>query len=427
MSDECSLNLGNTKLSIPLIKGTKDEIALDISKLRKETGKVTLDVGYVNTAACKSEITFLNGEQGVLEYRGYPIEELANKASFLETSYLLYHGQLPNKNQLNEFTANVADNGKLDPRLSKLINAMSPAAHPMGSLGAAFFALAGFYPELAKEDLSLEEKEKVFTFLMGQTKSIVAQIFRHSQNKAQTVSDPQASFATDFLKMMFPEKSKTWSKEVFAAMDVLCILHADHEQNCSTTTVRTIGSAKGNMFASLAGGVGALWGSLHGGANQAVIEMLESIDADGGDVEKYIARAKDKNDSFKIMGFGHRVYKNFDPRAKIIKQYCEQILNLLNISDPLLDIAKKLETAALEDEYFIKRKLYPNVDFYSGLIYRALGIPSKFYTTLFALGRLPGWMAQWKEQRTAEGLRITRPRQIYTGELKRDFTPISDR
>ena len=426
MSDNFILDLDGQKVELPKITGTRDEKAIDIAKLRKQTGHVTMDIGYVNTASCFSEITFLNGEAGMLQYRGIPIEALASESHFLETSYLLLNDKLPSKSELEEFKTAIQDKGQLDKRVLQLIKSFAPSAHPMGSLSAALVALSGFYPDLAREDLSPKEVDEAIIFLIAQTKGILGAILRHSQGKDVVNSSSKLSYAEDFLSMMFPEKVKNWPADIAKAMDILFLLHADHEQNCSTTTVRTIGSAKGNICASVAGGVNALWGSLHGGANQAVVEMLEMIHKDGGDVEKYLAKAKNKEDSFRIMGFGHRVYKNFDPRAKIIKVFCKTVLESLNVNDPLLDIAHKLEEAALSDSYFIDRKLYPNVDFYSGLIYRALEIPTTMYTTLFALGRMPGWLAQWKEQREGKG-RITRPRQIYMGKKDCDYTPIEQR
>ena len=427
MSDSIKLTIEGNEIEIPTLRGVHGELGLDIAALRKLTKAVTLDPGYVNTASCKSAITFLDGEQGLLEYRGYKVEDLAQHSNFLEVSYLLLNNKLPASSVLEDFKNSVAAQGELSNEVLSFIKSTSPDGHPMGSLSAVFSALTGFYPNFASEDLSEEELKQAYVFSLGQMKSALAAIYRHSIGKDFIESNNSYRYCKDFLSMMFPEKAGSWSDKIFEAMDVLLLLHADHEQNCSATTVRTICSANANLFASLSGGMGALWGSSHGGANQAVVEMLEKIYRDGNDINKYINKAKDKSDPFRIMGFGHRVYKNFDPRARIIKKYCDLVLDELKVDDPLLDVARSLEEAALSDEYFVQRKLYPNVDFYSGIIYRALGIPTKLFTPLFALGRLPGWLSQWHEQRMDKPMKITRPRQIYVGEKNLEFIPIDKR
>ncbi len=413
MSKSAKLSLGEKEIELPVIEGTEGERAVDISKLRAETGFITFDNGLGNTGSCISDITFIDGEKGILKHRGYMIENLCEKSSFLEVSYLLYNNRMPSADELSNLKKQIKENSKVPEGIKSLIKSFPKDAHPMGITSAAMVALSGHYPHLLDQDLSDAQKAEIFPLMLGQLKTIAAAVYRHGQGKDFIDSDSSLDYTSDFLYMMNGEKP---NEDVARSLDVLLILHADHEQNCSASTVRVVGSSKANIFASISSGIDALWGPLHGGANQAVLEMLDAIQADGGGYEKFIGKAKDKEDPFRLMGFGHRVYKNFDPRAKVIKGYCDTILEKLNVQDPLLDIAKGLETTALSDEYFAKRKLFPNVDFYSGIIYKALGIPTNMFTVMFALGRQPGWMAQWKEMLEAPGMRITRPRQIYNGK-----------
>lgn len=413
MSKTAKLDLGDQTIELPVIEGTEGEKAVDISKLRATTGYITYDLGLGNTGACLSDITFISGEKGILKHRGYTCEDLSANSTFLETSYLVINGNLPSADELGAFKTKIVEGSKIPDGIKAIIKSFPKDAHPMGITSAAMVALSGFYPDLLDQDLSDEQKGKIIPLLMGQLKTISAAVYRHGQGKDFIESNPKLDYISDFLYMMTGEEPNA---DVAKALDVLLILHADHEQNCSASTVRVVGSAKANLFASLSAGINALWGPLHGGANQAVLEMLEAIQNDGGGYEKFIAKAKDKADPFKLMGFGHRVYKNFDPRAKVIKNYCDVVLEKLNVQDPLLDIAKGLEKTALEDEYFSARKLFPNVDFYSGIIYKALGIPTNMFTVMFALGRQPGWIAQWKELVEDPAVKITRPRQIYQGK-----------
>ena len=419
MSDNAKLTLGDSTVELPIVTGSENEKALDISKLRQQTGYVTLDNGFVNTGSCASGITFLDGEKGILRYRGYPIEQVAEKSHFLETSYMVIYGDFPTSAQLEEFEKKVVAHSILPEGLCKIIDQFPVESHPMAVLSAATVALSSFYPQLTDQDLTPEKRDEVMCLMLGQTLAIATYFFRRTKGLPGVKYDPSESYCGNFLNMMFDEQGYKVDPEVAAALDVLLILHVDHEQNCSTSTVRVVGSSKANLFASISAGIDALWGPLHGGANQAVLEMLEAIQNDGGDYKKFLEKAKDKSDPFRLMGFGHRVYKNFDPRAKIIKSACDKVLNNLGIKDPLLDIAKGLEEEALRDPYFVERKLYPNVDFYSGIIYRALGIPTNMFTVMFVLGRLPGWMAQWKELLESPGMKIGRPRQIYVGETER--------
>ena len=413
MSKSAKLDLGEQQIELPVFEGTEGEKALDISKLRAQTGYITYDNGLGNTGACLSNITFIDGEKGILKHRGYTIENLCEKSSFLEVSYLLFNDKLPSTDELNGLKAQIKEGSRIPEGIKTLIKSFPQDAHPMGITSAAMVALSGHYPHLLDQDLSDAQKQEIFPLMLGQLKTIAAAVYRHGQGKDFIDSDPTLDYTADFLYMMTGEKPNV---DVANALDVLLILHADHEQNCSASTVRVVGSSKANLFASISSGIDALWGPLHGGANQAVLEMLEAIQQDGGGYEKFIGKAKDKEDPFRLMGFGHRVYKNFDPRAKVIKGYCDTILEKLNVQDPMLDIAKGLETTALSDEYFASRKLFPNVDFYSGIIYKALGIPTNMFTVMFALGRQPGWIAQWKEMIEADGMRITRPRQVYQGK-----------
>ena len=418
MSKTAKLDLGDQSIELPIIEGTEGEKAVDISKLRSATGFITYDLGLGNTGSCLSDITFISGEKGILKHRGYTCEDLAANSTFIETSYLVINGSLPSKDELSAFSAKMKEGSKIPEGIKNIIKSFPKDAHPMGITSAAMVALSGFYPEFLDQDLSDEKKSKVIPLLMGQLKTISAAVYRHGQGKEFIESNPNFDYITDFLYMMTGSEP---NEDVAKALDVLLILHADHEQNCSASTVRVVGSSKANLFASLSAGINALWGPLHGGANQAVLEMLEQIKNDGGGYEKFIEKAKDKEDPFKLMGFGHRVYKNFDPRAKVIKKYCDVVLDKLNVEDPLLDIAKGLEKKALEDEYFSARKLFPNVDFYSGIIYKALGIPTNMFTVMFALGRQPGWIAQWKEHVEDPSMRITRPRQIYQGKTSEKY------
>ena len=424
MSDNAKLDVRGESIELPVITGSEGEVALDISKLRAQSGIITLDNGFVNTGSCSSAITFLNGEKGILRYRGYPIEQLAEKSSFSEVAYLLYNKELPTKAQSDKFTEQIAKYASLPDGINGILNQFPATAHPMGVVSSTVSALSCFYPEFLNSEATDDIKNQALPQLMGQIKISMANFYRKTIGKDPIASNPSLGYSKDFLQMMFGGEV---DKEVAEALDILLILHADHEQNCSASTVRVVGSSHANVFASISAGIDALWGQLHGGANQAVLEMLEAIKKDGGDYKKFIDKAKDKNDPFRLMGFGHRVYKNFDPRAKIIKVACDTVLEKLNIQDPLLDIAKGLEEVALKDEYFVQRNLYPNVDFYSGIIYKALGIPTNMFTAMFVLGRLPGWMSQWKELREDPAAKIARPRQIYVGENERNYVDIKDR
>lgn len=424
MSDNAKLEFKGEVYELPVITGSEKESAIDITKLRATSGLITIDNGFMNTGSCLSSVTFLNGEKGILRYRGYPIEQLADKSDFVEVSYLLYNGELPTKAQSDAFYADISKFASLPDGVKNILNQFPADAHPMGVVSSTVSALSCFYPEFLNPEATDEIKEKAITQLMAQVKIIMANFYRKTIGKDPVDSNPSLGYSKDFLNMMFDGEI---DDEVASALDTLLILHADHEQNCSASTVRVVGSSQANIFASVSSGVDALWGQLHGGANQAVLEMLEEIKNDGGDYEKFIAKAKDKNDPFKLMGFGHRVYKNFDPRAKIIKVACDTILDKLDVQDPLLEIAKGLEQAALKDEYFVQRNLYPNVDFYSGIIYKALGIPTNMFTAMFVLGRLPGWLSQWKELREDKVAKIARPRQVYVGETERNYKDISER
>ena len=428
MIDKAKLQIGENSYEFPLIEGTENEIAIDIKTLRSlSNGVITIDAGYKNTGACKSAITFLDGEKGILRYRGYSIEELAEKADFLEVAYLLIFGELPTKEELAQFHLDIKDKAIVDDDVRKIIDAFPKTAHPMGILSSLTSALTAFNPTSVNVD-SKEEMYGAIVKIMGKFPVLVAWAMRKINGLPLNYGSNSLGYVENVMSMMFakPNEEYTINPIVKDALNKLLILHADHEQNCSTSTVRIVGSSHAGLFASLSAGISALWGPLHGGANQAVLEMLEAIKADGGDTKKYMAKAKDKNDPFRLMGFGHRVYKNFDPRAKIIKVAADQVLNDLGINDPILDVAKALEQEALNDPYFVDRKLYPNVDFYSGIIYRAMGIPVEMFTVMFALGRLPGWIAQWREMRLGKEP-IGRPRQIYTGEPHRGFNNITQR
>ncbi len=428
MSETAKIELGGTTYEFPVIEGTENEKAIDISNLRAATGYVTLDTGYKNTGATTSAITFLDGEEGILKYRGYPIEELAEKATFIEVAYLLIYGNLPTVAELENFRSNITKHTLVHEDMKQFFEAYPAKAHPMGVLSSMVCSLSTFYPESLDPNRSPEAKDLTILRLLAKLPTLAAWAYKNSTRHPFMYPKNEYDYCKNFLYMMFAMPTEEFKVDpvVVDALNKLFILHADHEQNCSTSTVRIVGSSQANLYASISAGISALWGPLHGGANQEVIEMLERIHADGGDVDKWVLKAKDKEDPFRLMGFGHRVYKNFDPRAKIIKKACDDILTKLGVNDPLLAIAKKLEQVALEDDYFKARNLYPNVDFYSGIIYKALGIPTEMFTVMFAIGRLPGWIAQWKEM-TENKEPIGRPRQIYTGEVLRQYVPIEKR
>ena len=428
MSDIAKLQIGDNSYEFPLIKGTENEVAIDIKTLRGATGGViTIDPGFKNTGSCESAITFLDGEKGILRYRGYAIEELAEKADFLEVAYLLIFGELPTKEELDKFDNDIKSHSVVDDDIKKILDAFPKSAHPMGVLSSLTSALTAFYPSSVDVN-SEEEMYNAIVRIMAKFPVLVAWSLRKKNGLPLDYGSNKLGYVENLLKMMFKSPSSDYEQNpiLVNALDKLLILHADHEQNCSTSTVRIAGSSHVGLFVSLASGISALWGPLHGGANQAVLEMLEAIRADGGDTKKYMAKAKDKNDPFRLMGFGHRVYKNFDPRALIIKQAADEVLADLGIDDPILEIAKGLAKEALEDPYFVDRKLYPNVDFYSGIIYRAMGIPVEMFTVMFAMGRLPGWIAQWREMRLRKEP-IGRPRQLYVGETHRAFKTVDKR
>jgi citrate synthase len=427
MSDKATLEYKGKTYEFPVVEGTENELAIDIKTLRSASGIITLDPGYKNTGSCRSAITFLDGEKGILRYRGYSIEELAEKADFLEVAYLLIFGELPDKEQLEKFHKDIKAESRVDEEMKKILDGFPKSAHPMGVLSSLTSALIAFNPSSVNVS---SEKDMYYAIvrILAKFPVLVAWTLRKKKGLPLEYGDSSLGYVENIHKMMFRMPNDPYTKNdiVIEALDKLLILHADHEQNCSTSTVRIVGSSHAGLFASLSAGISALWGPLHGGANQAVLEMLEAIDRDGGDTKKYMAKAKDKEDPFRLMGFGHRVYKNFDPRAKIIKKAADDVLSDLGIEDPILEIAKGLEKEALEDNYFVERKLYPNVDFYSGIIYRALDIPTDMFTVMFALGRLPGWIAQWREMRL-RGEPIGRPRQIYIGENSRPFVPLGKR
>jgi len=426
MANTARLEVNEKSIDLPLVMGSESEIGIDISKLRSQTKAITLDPGFVNTGSCESGITFLDGEKGILRYRGYPIEQLAEKSNFLEVSYLLIYGELPSNQQLNDFEYNVKQHTLLHEDVRHIYQAFPKDAHPMAILSSIVCALSTFYPDFSATDS--DAVDLAIWRLMGKLPTIAAWSYKKNIGQPFVYPINEFTYTKNFLNMLFgvPTTNYEVPEEFVKALNVLFILHADHEQNCSTSTVRLVGSSEANLFASISTGIAALWGPLHGGANQAVLEMLKQIHNDGGDVQKFVKLAKDKGSGFRLMGFGHRVYKNFDPRATILKGYCDEILDLLGTPDPLLDIAKQLEEAALTDEYFIERNLYPNVDFYSGIIYKALGFPTDMFTVLFSLGRLPGWIAHWLEMRNGIS-KIGRPRQIYTGQTERNYESLSQR
>ncbi len=419
MSNSVKIIVGDKSYDFPIVRGSKNECAINIDALRSQTGLITIDPGYKNSGSCLSEITYLNGEKGELSYRGYSIEDLTKSAGFLEVSYLLIFGFLPTKSQLEKFQIDIHKESLVDEDLKVILKSFPRSAHPMGALASLTSALTAFDPD----SVDVESEDEIYSAvvnLMAKLPILCAWTYRKVKGLPLNYADRSLTFEDNIAQMFFRHPTEKY------ALNKLLILHADHEQNCSTSTVRIVGSSHAGLFASVSAGISALWGPLHGGANQAVIEMLEKIKNDGGDIEKYILKAKDKKDPFRLMGFGHRVYKNFDPRAKIIKRAADEVLNDLGLKDPVLEIAKSLEKLALTDEYFIKRKLYPNVDFYSGIIYRALGIPTQMFTVMFALGRLPGWIAQWWEMRK-NNEPIGRPRQIFTGKTDLKFVPINKR
>ena len=427
MAKTATLSYEDKSIELPVIEGSENELGIDIKTLRAKTNLITLDPGFKNTGSCQSAITYLDGEQGVLRYRGYDIEELANNADFLEVAYLLIFGELPNEAQLDKFLVDIKEESYIDEDLKKILESFPSAAHPMGVLSSLTSALTAFNPSSVDVE-SEEDMYRAITRIMGKLPVLVAWVFRKKAGLPLKYGDYALGYVENIARMMFrkPNKEYVANPIVDAALNKLLILHAEHEQNCSTSTVRIVGSSHAGLFASISAGISALWGPLHGGANQAVVEMLEAIRQDGGDTKKYMEKAKDKADPFRLMGFGHRVYKNFDPRARIIKKAADEVLADLGVVDSVLDIAKELEAEALSDPYFVDRKLYPNVDFYSGIIYRAMGISTETFTVMFALGRLPGWIAQWREMRLNKEP-IGRPRQIYVGETQRSFVPLNKR
>ena len=426
MDEFVTLIYNGKEVKLPMVTGSEGEKAIDISRLRAETGFITLDPGYANTGSCLSAITFMDGEKGILRYRGIPVEQLAEKASFKETAYLLINGRLPNRDELTQFSVRLNDNSLVHTDLKAFYQNFPRASHPMGILSSMVNAMKSFYPEL---DTLEEEINITVTRLLAKVRTMAAMSYKISRGHEIVLPRPDLTYCENFLNMMFdtPVTPYEIKREAVNALRVFWILHADHEQNCSTSSVRMVGSARVNLYAAISTGIAALWGPLHGGANQAVIEMLTSIQNDGGNYAKIIQRAKDKNDPFRLMGFGHRVYKTYDPRAKIMKKMCDELLASIQITDPLLDAAKELEEITLKDPYFVDHNLYPNIDFYSGIILRAIGIPTNMFTVMFAIGRLPGWIAQWKESQDDPNWKISRPRQIYTGNQEYDYVPIHAR
>ena len=428
MTEKAIIQLGDTKVDAPIVVGTENERAIDIGHLRATSGYVTLDPAFMNTASTKSAITYIDGDKGILRYRGIPIEQLAEKSTFVETAYLLIYGELPKENELKDWSKKLTRHSLLHEDMKHFFEGFPATAHPMAILSAMVSGLSSYYPGALDVD-NVAQRDITIARLVSKLRTIAAFAYKKSIGQPFVYPKNSLTYCANFLNMMFsvPAEEYEVDPELVRVMNLLLILHADHEQNCSTSTVRVVGSSKANLFASISAGICALWGRLHGGANQEVLEMLTAIDKNGGDVKKYVAMAKDKNSGFKLMGFGHRVYKNFDPRAKIIKAAADRVLGKLGKKDSLLDIAKELEETALRDDYFIERKLYPNVDFYSGIIYRAMGFPTNMFTVLFALGRLPGWIAHWKEMVEDGTTKIARPRQIYTGSGLRDYVPVEKR
>ena len=425
MANTATLIYEGQEIELPVLVGSEGERAIDISKLRNQTGLITHDPGYANTGSCTSSITFMDGEKGILRYRGISIEQLAENSSFKETAYLLITGRLPTRDELTNFSVMLNDASLVHTDMKDFFQNFPRASHPMGILSSMVNALRSFYPEINTD----EEINPVMTRLLAKVRTMAAMSYKISRGHELVLPRPDLSYCENFLNMMFdsPVKPYELKKEVVNALRVFWILHADHEQNCSTSSVRMVGSARVNLYAAISSGIAALWGPLHGGANQAVIEMLSEIEKDGGDYTKAIERAKDRQDPYRLMGFGHRVYKTYDPRAKIMKKVCDNLLDALNLEDPLLDVAMGLEEAARKDPYFIDYNLYPNVDFYSGIVLRAIGIPTNMFTVMFALGRLPGWIAQWKESMDDPNWKIARPRQVYTGETAYEYVPLHAR
>lgn len=429
MSEKAKISIEGKEFELPVITGSEGEKAIDISKLRALSGYITIDPGFKNTGATTSGITFLDGELGVLRHRGYDIEDLAANCSFLEVSYLILNGELPTTQELATFEKSITEHTLVNEGMETMFKAFPTGSHPMGQLSSMISSLSLYYPKALNPNRPEESIQRTIIRLMAKMPTICAMIYKKSKGHPLVYPNNSLDYVTNYLNMSFGQVSDpnyTPDPVVVEAVNKLLVLHADHEQNCSASTVRVVGSSQSNLYSSIAAGISALWGPLHGGANQEVLEMLEAIKNDNGDVQKYINKAKDKNDPFRLMGFGHRVYKNFDPRAKIIKKSADDVLAKLGVKDPILEIAKELETAALNDPYFVEKKLFPNVDFYSGIIYRALGFPTEFFTVLFALGRLPGWISQWQEMRR-DKQPIARPRQIYTGAAPRAFVPIEKR
>jgi citrate synthase len=426
MEDFVTLTYQGKSYRLPVITGTENERGVDILRLRAETGFITHDPGFANTGACLSSITYMDGEKGILRYRGIPVEELAEHSTFKETAYLLINGRLPSETELRAFSIMLNDNSLVHEDMKTFFQNFPRASHPMGILSAMVNALRSFYPELQTTE---EEINFTVTRLLAKVRTMAAMSYKISRGHTTVYPRPDLAYCENFLNMMFntPVKPYAFVREVVRALEVFWILHADHEQNCSTTAVRVVGSGRVNLYAAISAGISALWGPLHGGANQAVIEMLSEIHRTGGDFRKAVARAKDKDDPFRLMGFGHRVYKTYDPRAKIMKRMCDNLLAALNLKDPLLDIAKELEEVAMKDPYFMDHNLYPNVDFYSGVVLRAIGIPTNMFTVMFAIGRLPGWIAQWKESMDDPQWRISRPRQIYMGPTETHYVPMAQR
>ncbi len=418
------LTVDDKEYEFPIVEGSSGDRGINIKKLRSDSGMITLDPGFTSTGSCESAITFIDGAKGILTYRGYPIEQLAEKSDFVEVAWLLLHGELPSADELTKFRADLTYHSMVHEDMKKFFEGVPANGHPMAILASMVGSLSTYYPEIEDKDVDLN-----IVRLLAKVKTLAAHAYKNSMGHPPVYPRNNLSYCSNFLHMMFAMPSEDYEVNpvLERALQMLLILHADHEQNCSTSTVRLVGSSHANIFASIAAGIYALWGPLHGGANQKVIEMLTMIAEDGSNYKKYVKMAKDKDDGFRLMGFGHRVYKNFDPRARILKAQCDKVLEDLGIDDPLLDIAKKLEEVALEDSYFVERKLYPNVDFYSGILYRAMGIPTNMFTVMFALGRLPGWIAHWKELRDDPGGRIGRPRQVYTGATVRDYVPSESR
>jgi citrate synthase len=426
MTETAKLSYMGKTYELPVITGTEGEKGIDISRLRQDTGLITLDTGYANTGSCTSDITYMDGEKGILRYRGIPVEQLAKYSSFRETAYLLVHGKLPSHKELNRFSVLLNDASLVHEDMKIFYQNFPKRSHPMGILSSMVNALRSFYPEL----LSLQEEIDItVTRLLSKVRTLAAMSYKMSRGHTVVYPRPDLSYCANFLNMMFdsPVKPYEIDEDIVEALNVFWILHADHEQNCSTSAVRMVGSGRVNLYAAISAGIAALWGPLHGGANQAVVEMLENIATSGRGLRHYVERAKDRQDPFRLMGFGHRVYKTYDPRAKIIKTMCDRVLDNLKIDDPLLELAKELEEIALQDDYFISHNLYPNVDFYSGIILRVMGIPTNMFTVMFAIGRLPGWIAQWKESMDDPNWKLCRPRQIYTGPALRDYVPVEAR